>query len=204
MRESWCHLSGCCEQQQVAHVVPQSELGWWRAKGMSRYNTGVTATLDDMANAFLLCADLHIAFDAPRLAFVPKPATNGSMRLVAHVLGSSPELELLYHNRELHPTAVGADILYARFAWSIFPLLRAFLESDTDRRLTLRASGAHLADARGFVAAADCERFSTAANWRRSQSPKKRKPERGPAGKTLSANEVERWFEGIGHEVREV
>ena len=109
---------------------------------------------------------------------MPKPAINGSMRLVAHVLGSSPELELLYHNRELHPTAVGVDMLYARFAWSIFPLLRAFLESDADRRLTLRASDAPLADARGFVAAADCERFSTATNGRRSQSPKKRKPER--------------------------
>ncbi|KAF2623331.1 hypothetical protein BU25DRAFT_414346 [Macroventuria anomochaeta] len=178
MRDGSCRLSDCREQQQVAHVVPQSELGWWRANGMSRYNTGLTATLDDMANALLLRADLHIAFDTPRLAFVPKPATNGSMRLVAHVLGSSPEFELLYHNRELHPTAVGVDMLYARFAWSILPLLRAFLESDTDRRLTLRASDAPLADARGFVAAADCERFSTATNGRRSQSPKKRKPER--------------------------
>ncbi|KZM18263.1 uncharacterized protein EKO05_0003198 [Ascochyta rabiei] len=176
MRDGSCRLSGCCEQQQVAHVVPQSELSWWRANGMSRYNTGLTAGLDDMANALLLRADLHIAFDTPRLAFVPKPATDGSMRLVAHVLGSSPELELLYHNRELHPTAVSVDMLYARFAWSIFPLLCAFLESDTDRRLTLRASDAPLADAWGFVAAADCERFSIVANARRSQSPKKRKP----------------------------
>ncbi|KNG46892.1 hypothetical protein DDE82_009028 [Stemphylium lycopersici] len=104
----------------VAQVVPQWELDWWKANGMSRYNTGSTASLDDMANALLLPTDLQIAFDKPRIALVPKPATDGSMRLVAHLLENSPELEHLYHNRELHPTAVGVDMLYARFAWSVF------------------------------------------------------------------------------------
>jgi hypothetical protein len=117
---------------------------------MSRYNTGPAATLDDPANAMLLRADLHIAFDKPRVAFVPKPAADGSMRLVAHLLENSSELEHLYHNRELHPTAVGINMLYARFAWSIFTLLDAFLECETDRRLALHISEAHIADARGF------------------------------------------------------
>jgi hypothetical protein len=177
MRDGSCRLSGCREQLQVAHVVPQSELDWWKENDMSRYNTGSTATLDDTANALLLRADLYIAFDKLRVAFVPKPATDGSMRLVAHLLEYSPELEHLYHNRELHPTAVGVDMLYARFAWSVFMLLDAFLECKIDRRLTLRASDARLAGARGFVTAADCELFSTAAR-RRAQSPKKRKPDR--------------------------
>jgi hypothetical protein len=93
MRDGSCRLSGCREQLQVAHVVPQSELDWWRANDMSRYNTGSSATLDDTANALLLRADLHIAFDKPRVAFVPKPVIDGSMRLVAHLLDHSPELE---------------------------------------------------------------------------------------------------------------
>ncbi|KAE8822121.1 hypothetical protein PTNB85_10510 [Pyrenophora teres f. teres] len=157
MRDGSCRLSGCREQLQVAHIVPQSELGWWKENDMSRYNTGSTATLDDAANALLLRADLHI---------VPKPTTDpttdGSMRLVAHLLEYSPELEHLYHNRELYPTAVGMDMLYARFAWSVFTLLDAFLESG----------------ARGFVTAANCKLFSSTAARRRSQSPKKRKPDR--------------------------
>lgn len=146
---------------------------------MSRYNTGSTSTLEDTANALLLRADLHIAFDKPRIAFVPKPTGDGGdMRLVAHLLEHSPELEYLYHNRELHPTTVGIDMLYARFAWTVFSLLDAFLECKTDRRLALRSSEVCVADARGFVTAANCELFSTAATKKRSQSPKERKPER--------------------------
>jgi hypothetical protein len=154
------------------------ELDWWKENDMSRYNTGSTTTLDDTANALLLRADLHIAFDKLCVALVPKPATDGSMRLVAHPLEYSPELEQLYHNRELHPTAVGVDMLYSRFAWSVFTLLDAFLECKIDRRLTLRASDARLAGARGFVTAVNCELFSSTAARRRSQSPKKRKPDR--------------------------
>lgn len=75
------------------------------------------------------------------------------MRLVAHLLEYPPELEHLYHNCELHSTAVGGDMLYARFAWDVFSLLDAFLECKTDRRLALRSSEACVADARGFVTA---------------------------------------------------
>jgi hypothetical protein len=178
IRDGSCRISGCREQLQVAHVVPQSELDWWKENDMSRYKTGSTATLDDTANALLLRVDLHIAFDKPRVALVPKPAADGSMRLVAHLLEYSPELEQLYHNRELHPTAVGVDMLYARFAWSVFTLLDVFLECNIDRRLTLRASDARLAGARGFVTAANCELVSSTAARRRLQSPKKRKLDR--------------------------
>jgi hypothetical protein len=44
---------------------------------MSQYNT---------AYALLLCATLHLALDKPRVAFAPKLATDGIMRLVAHLL----------------------------------------------------------------------------------------------------------------------
>jgi hypothetical protein len=94
------------------------------------------------------------------------------MRLVAHLLEYSSELEHLYHNRELHPTAVGVDMLYARFAWSVCTLLDPCLECKIERRLTLRASDAHLAVARRLVTAANYELFSRVAARRRSQSPK--------------------------------
>ncbi|KAH8721509.1 hypothetical protein GQ44DRAFT_561534, partial [Phaeosphaeriaceae sp. PMI808] len=122
-----------------------------------------------------LTTALHIAFDKPRIAFVPKPAADGNMRLVVHVLDYSPELQHLYHNRELHPTAISVDMLYARFAWTIFTLLDAFLGCNIDRRLALRTSDARLADARGFVPGIDCERFSSTAIRKRSNSLKKRK-----------------------------
>ncbi|KAJ9634073.1 hypothetical protein H2199_009104 [Coniosporium tulheliwenetii] len=162
----------------MAHVVPQAELDWWKGNDMSRYNLGPADTLDDTANALLLRADLHIVFDKPRFTFVPKPACDGSgMRLVVHLLEPSAELEHLYHNRELHASAVGIEMLYARFAWSLFPLLGAFLSCRTNRRLAFRTPNGGLADSRGFVAAALCEQFSAAATRKRSQSPKKRKPE---------------------------
>jgi len=170
IRDRSCRLSGCRDELQVAHLVPDAELDWWEANGMSRYNTGSAATLDDTANALLLRADLHITFDSPSVVFVPKPATDGSMRLVAHALEHSPELEHLYHNHELHPTAVGINMLYARFAWSIFTLLDTFLESKVDRRLALRTTDTGLGDAWGFVTAANCELFSTAASRKRSIS----------------------------------
>lgn len=160
MRERSCRLSGCREGLQVAHVVPQSEVDWGQANGMSLYNISESNTLDDVSNALLLRADLHLAFDRSHIALVPKPATDGSMRLVAHLLDCSPELEHLHHNRELHPTAVSVDMLYARFAWSIFTLLDPFLKCQVPRRLTLRASDAHLVDARGFATPAGCELFT--------------------------------------------
>jgi hypothetical protein len=70
---------------------------------MLRYNTGPTAMIDDTATALLLRVDLEIAFNKSRLACVPKLATNGSVRPVAHLHGCSTELEHLYHHRKLHP-----------------------------------------------------------------------------------------------------
>jgi hypothetical protein len=102
---------------------------------MLPYNTGSTAKLKDTASVLLLRAYLCIVFDKPRVALVPKPATDGSMRLVTHMLEYLPELKHLYQNSELRPTAVGVDMLYARFAWSIFALLDAFLSLASDAHI---------------------------------------------------------------------
>ncbi|EFQ92330.1 hypothetical protein PTT_10599 [Pyrenophora teres f. teres 0-1] len=171
-----CRLSGNLEGVQVAHIVPQAELAWWRTNDMSVYNTSETPLLNDKANALLLRADLHVAFIKRHIVFVPKPASDsGDMRLVAHIWECSPELEHLYHNRELYPMAVGVEMLYARLAWSVLSRLKAFLLCNTDRRLELRVPTERPAPAGdGFVTAASCELLSATAA--KKQTPKKRKP----------------------------
>lgn len=177
VRDGCCRITGHKEELQVAHLVPQVELDWWQANDMARYNNGPGYSLDDTANVMLLRADLHIAFDKPRFVFVPKPSDDRGIRLVFHLLGSSDEYEHYHHNRELHESKVSADLLFARFAWTLFPLLGAFLSCREDRRLTLRVAAHKQMLSRGFFSAADCGRFPQPASRRRSQSPKKRKPD---------------------------
>lgn len=52
-----------------------------------------------------------------------------------HLLCNSYELSLLYDNVKLQPTTVSPEFLFARFAWSLFPFLAAFLSSIQQRRL---------------------------------------------------------------------
>ncbi|KAH8701326.1 hypothetical protein GQ44DRAFT_732977 [Phaeosphaeriaceae sp. PMI808] len=182
IRDGSCRISGHREGLQVAHIVPQAELDWWKGNDMSRYNLGPVDTLDDTANAMFLRADLHINFDKSRFIFIPKPSGDGSgMRLRLHLFEPSAEYEHFYHNRELHTSAVGVEMLYARFAWSLFPLLSAFLSCRKSRRLAVSIPVDGEADSRGFFAATFCEQFSVSAARKRSQSPKKRKPEHDSA-----------------------
>ncbi|KAH8714825.1 hypothetical protein GQ44DRAFT_762634 [Phaeosphaeriaceae sp. PMI808] len=184
IRDGSCRISGCQEELQVAHVVPRAELDWWKGNNMSRYNLCLADTIDDTKNALLLRADLHIAFD--------KPACDGSgMRLFFHLLTTSPGYEHFYHNRELHTSAIGVEMLYARFAWSLFPLLSGFLSCRTNRRLIIRAAVDSLPDCRGFFAASFCEQFSISATRRRSQSPKKRKPDNESVVDSISTGDAE-------------
>lgn len=132
---------------------------------MSRYNFGSANTLGDLSNALLLRTDLHIAFDPKKL------------KLVTHLVEASEELEYLYHNRALHSLDSSIETLFARFAWSIFPLLDTFLTCCERRRLLLANENATLFDSHGFVSWERCAQFSR----KRSQSPKKRKPEATPA-----------------------
>jgi hypothetical protein len=178
MRDGSCRISGYREELQVAHIVPQAEVDWWKANSMSNYNRSLTSGMDDTANAMFLTASLHIAFDRPRFVFVPKPSSDdGKMRLVLHLLEPSAEFEHLYHNRELHQSDVGVEMLFARFAWTLFPLLDAFLSCKESRRLAVRAALNDQILSRGYFTAAACERFSMSSSRKRSVSPKKRKPD---------------------------
>lgn len=101
----------------------------------------------------------------------------GISRLVLHLLEPSAEFEHLYHNRELHQSDVGVEMLFAPFAWTLFPLLEAFLSCKEDRRLTVRTTSHDQILDGGYFTAAVCERFSILSTRKRSVSPKNRKPD---------------------------
>ncbi len=112
-------------------------MNWFRSNDMDQYVSQQTRTgdpaIDDPANALLLRADLHRAFDKLQFIFIPK--ANGV--LVTHALGSAIELRNLYHNATLHQVGAGPQFLFARFAWAIFPFLRGFLQRGQYRLLKL-------------------------------------------------------------------
>jgi hypothetical protein len=170
-RDLSCRISGYTEETQVAHLCPQKENDWWYANSMSTYNVGSETTPDDLSNVLLLRSDLHIAFDKPRFVFVPKPTSHPEVpNFVIHLLEESAELHSLYQNRRLQPIRAGIEMFFARFAWSIFPLLEGFLTNGERRRLVVREMIEF--DSDGFISSERCAQFST----RRSRSPKKRKP----------------------------
>lgn len=98
---------------------------------MSVYNANTILSqahaIDDTTNGFALRSDLNgPGFDAGRLVVAPKEG-----KLVLHFLFDVSELGYLYHNRELHPIpTIPREFLFARFAWSIFPLLGRFLNAE--------------------------------------------------------------------------
>lgn len=94
---------------------------------MLKYNISSANTLDDLSNALLLRTNLHIAFDKPKFVFVPKSSSDPKKpRLVTHLVEALAELEHLYHNRALHSLTSSIEIVFARFAWTIFSLLDPF------------------------------------------------------------------------------
>ncbi|RMZ72365.1 endoglucanase type c [Pyrenophora seminiperda CCB06] len=172
-----CRISGHRDELQVAHIVPQDEAAWWKTNDMNRYNYNILRNdLDDVANAILLRADLHLAWDRRRFVFVPKPSSDGSgMRLVCHTLDPPAGYWHLYHNRELHNSAVGVEQLFARFAWSLFSILNPLLSHDVVRRSPIRTAvdnqGLSSRYFTGYFPTDVCQKLSTAANKKRLTSP---------------------------------
>lgn len=175
-QDKYCSMSQCREKLQAAHIVPRAEGEWFERNTMSIYNSNQTIVgMDDVANAILLRADLHLAFDEPKFTFVPKDVGNNA-RLAIHLVDTSEELVELYHNRPLSSSSVSIEILYARLAWTIFHRLGSFLQVQVKRRLALTVVTSE-ADSRGFVSPFNCKILAgLTSNRARSNSPKKRRP----------------------------
>ena len=173
-RDASCRITGCRDETQAAHICPLNEAEWWYANAMTRYNVGCSSiTPDNISNALLLRADLHLAFDKPKFVLVPKPSPDPEHpQIVVHLLEASPELEYLYHNRRLQSVCSSIQMLFARFAWTVFPLLKGFLVCRERRRLLLTNEIMENSGTRdGFVSWEKCVQLSKS----RSQSPKKRR-----------------------------
>lgn len=134
VRDHSCRICGYREGTKVADICPKEESDWYIRNQMDRYHCNMFSSgLDDAANAALLREDLHLAFNNRSLVFIPKcdaDKGDGKVHFVTHVFEASEEFEKLYHNHILHKlTDVRPEYLFARLAWTIFPLLNIFLRS---------------------------------------------------------------------------
>lgn len=126
------------EETDMAHIVPLAEEFWFMSNNMTRYGNKHNTTrpgINDDANIMLLRADLHRSFDKRRFTFLPKQQGI----LVTHVF-ESESLRDLYHNVKLNQTYIAPEYLFARFAWTVLPLIKKFFLqwSNFDRLLLVQ------------------------------------------------------------------
>ena len=132
--------------------------------------------LKDPDNSIRLRSDVHTIFDAKRFAIVPIEG-----RLVVHCLNArlGSQIERLYHGVELHRiynSGCLTQFLLARFAYTVFERLRAFLEANNPRKLRLRLNNESKVE---LCSPERCWRFAKDTAYQgksRSVSPKKRPP----------------------------
>lgn len=139
-RDERCLVSGSRDKQvlQRAHLCPKGSSTWFVQNDMSEYNqfhylTGDSLT-EDVANAITLRQDIHQAFDSRLFAIVQKKGV-----WATHFLKPTFDLGRDYHNLQIAiDKGVSTQFLYTRLAWSIFPLVRPFLQSSTPRWIHVR------------------------------------------------------------------
>ncbi|KAI4266795.1 MAG: hypothetical protein L6R38_008542 [Xanthoria sp. 2 TBL-2021] len=138
-RDPTCLLSALGDIRERAHICPKEESPWFQANGMGKYNLNLflsaDARIDDMANATAMRSDIHKAYDKRLFVMVPKYDC-----WTVHFMGPTYHLGSLYHNMpvNLH-TDVGLEYMFSRFAWTVFPLIRDFLEQGPPRQVRTRA-----------------------------------------------------------------
>ncbi|KAI1408396.1 hypothetical protein F5Y13DRAFT_204927 [Hypoxylon sp. FL1857] len=125
-----CHLSRCLHSVDVARMIPTSCKDWWDMNRMdSLIPPGDPAGIDSPRNVHGLRADIHGLFDQSTLVPFPKPVGDGETQLFAcvqmHPSENNPgilwDLIITFHNHlYYHVDWIPHEILFARFAWSIF------------------------------------------------------------------------------------
>ncbi|KAI1467857.1 uncharacterized protein F4812DRAFT_427864 [Daldinia caldariorum] len=110
---------------------------------MHRYLTSPksAATHLDPGNNIFIRKDVHDLWDSNAIVFVSKPCSDNSdqSRLFCHVLtppgksaDSDMEIHSLYHNIPMIPIHNPIELLFARFAWSLFTNTTLALFKDDD------------------------------------------------------------------------
>ncbi|KAJ0129241.1 hypothetical protein HZ326_27659 [Fusarium oxysporum f. sp. albedinis] len=101
-RDETCRITASSFTNETAHIIPDSQKGWWKRNRMSRYTSApdkihITRRPE---NTILMRRDLHKLWDDGEICIVPK-----QNKWVIYVLTNTPEIELRerYHNLELQP-----------------------------------------------------------------------------------------------------
>ncbi|KIX97441.1 uncharacterized protein Z520_06893 [Fonsecaea multimorphosa CBS 102226] len=130
---SHCRLTQCDYSVENAHLIPAAEKGWFDENTM--YDYTISTEMDQMQdpnNTVRLRSDIHRVFDSKCFAIVPI-----KRRLVAYCLNAKPgsQVERLFHGVELQRLNNPPELLFARFAYSVFENLRGFLDARVERHL---------------------------------------------------------------------
>ncbi|CAD6446885.1 ea6e000b-5117-4fb0-a473-b6ddca3cdea7-CDS [Sclerotinia trifoliorum] len=132
-RDRRCCITNHSTATEVAHLCPEQERVWYLQNSMFRYNSnhslGHRVILNDANNLMLLRSDLHKAFADRSFFLYPKRDD-----FVVHAMEYIEDIVPLYHNTRTHPiTYCRPQFIYARFAWTIFSGITAFLEGGVAR-----------------------------------------------------------------------
>ncbi|KAH8748879.1 hypothetical protein F5883DRAFT_582143 [Diaporthe sp. PMI_573] len=135
-----CSISQVAFPIQQSHVVPRSQINWFKDNHMGTYSGEPEKGIDAFRNKIDLSLDLHYAWDSHIFALVPKTSS-----IVAHCLRvplaqyeEGFEFTNRWHNTPLCEAAtlkVPSEYLFARFAHAIFSLLKPFITSGRSRRI---------------------------------------------------------------------
>ncbi|KAH8798636.1 hypothetical protein F5884DRAFT_813300 [Xylogone sp. PMI_703] len=177
-RDSRCIISRCRDSLERAHLCPRDETDWFGGNSMHRYSISGTLSggkiTDDIANAVAMREDIHTAFDRGKFVITRKAGN-----WVAHFVDVTNELGNLYHNRPLTlKSSVSSMFLLARFAWTIFPMVRTFVEAGYRRHLRtveVMSDGFGLGPVDRIFNPTEISNKIFGGSRGRSQSPKKRK-----------------------------
>ena len=177
-RDSSCRLTLHADGCEIAHLVPTVDQEWFAHNQINRFvNQGDPQAINHHANAILLRADLHHLMD--QRVWVP---TLKEKKLLLCSMCKPPATPLSAHFRTLYQNCelqelkgVSKECIFARVAWAVMPLVKAFLQS----RATEKSETTAVFDASGkevYLSAASLQlkTIEASKSASRSASPKKR------------------------------
>ncbi|RPD56194.1 hypothetical protein L227DRAFT_656467 [Lentinus tigrinus ALCF2SS1-6] len=109
----------------TAHICPKDHVDWFEANDLSFYTYNSLAGVDDIGNVICLRSDVHRFLDGHGFLIYPTDTTGNSF--MAYVIDDTEaDYVDLLHRRLLEvPDRVFAQLLYARFAYTIINLPRS-------------------------------------------------------------------------------
>lgn len=171
-RDRTCWVSDYTDNVQCAHLCPSAEKDWFEAQSMAQYNLSPELSniyvVSDIANAITLREDIHTTFDEHGFVLTRKFGV-----WMAHFLQLTRELGPCYHNTRIQiHSSVSHAFLLTRFAYSIFPFLSSFLNTNQKRVIRLQAENGN--EQVKELGSNDLHIIMTKTRGR-SESPKKRR-----------------------------